>query len=246
MHRSDSGGVAVSGRSAASDQAELLSLAVHEFRTPVTVVAGYLRMLSREQLGPLSERQRKVVEEAERACGRLSALVSEMSDLSGLEGRGPAAPAARETVAIGPLLDEIAEGVHEGRDRGVSLARRGDASALTVDADRGRLKTALEALTTAVLREQGEAGEVVLQSGVTDRGGRRMALVTIGRAGAADSLMEIGGPDARLNEFRGGLGLALPIARRVIEQAGGRTWSSAAGRTLGAVAVLLPLKETAS
>jgi hypothetical protein len=97
-----------------------------------------------------------------------------------------------------------------------------------------------------VLREQGEAGEVVLQSGVTDRGGRRMALVTIGRAGAADSLMEIGGPDARLNEFRGGLGLALPIARRVIEQAGGRAWSSAAGRNLGAVAVLLPLKETAS
>ena len=43
------------------EQAELLSLAVHEFRTPVTVVVGYTKMLVNEQLGPVSERQRKVL-----------------------------------------------------------------------------------------------------------------------------------------------------------------------------------------
>ena len=246
VSRSDLDGVAVDAPRTPSEQAELLSLAVHEFRTPVTVVAGYLRMLSREQLGPLSERQRKVVEEAERACGRLSALVTEMSELSGLEGRGPAPPLARGAVALAPLLDEVASQVLEGRERGVSLSRRGDVSSVTVDADRGRLKAALAALATAVLREQTDTTDVVLQAGVEERDGRRMAVLTIGRDGAADMLMETGGPGARLNEFRGGLGLALPIARRVIEQAGGRIWSSAAGRTLGAVAVLLPLKETAS
>ena len=31
------------------ETADLLSLAVHEFRTPVTVVAGYLRMLAARQ-----------------------------------------------------------------------------------------------------------------------------------------------------------------------------------------------------
>jgi signal transduction histidine kinase len=244
--KSDGDGVALDAPRAPSEQAELLSLAVHEFRTPVTVVAGYLRMLSREQLGPLSERQRKVVEEAERACARLGALVSEMSDLAGLEGRGQSPPITSGVVPLGPLLDEVAGQVREGRDRGVSLARRGDVSSATVDGDRGRLKSALEALATAVLREQTETTEVVLQAGVEEHQGRRMAVLTIGRDGVADMLMQTGGPGARLNEFRGGLGLALPIARRVIEQAGGRIWSSAAGRTLGAVAVLLPLKETAS
>ena len=58
-----------------------LSLAVHELRTPVTVVAGYLRMVLREQAGPVTEKQRKMLEEAERSCTRLSALVTEMSDL---------------------------------------------------------------------------------------------------------------------------------------------------------------------
>ena len=35
---------------------QAMSLAVHELRTPVTVVSGYLRMLLREQGGPLSDK----------------------------------------------------------------------------------------------------------------------------------------------------------------------------------------------
>ena len=65
---------------------KLLSLAVHEFRTPITVVGGYLRMVLRERAGPITDQQRKLLEEAEKSCGRLSALVTEMSDLSALEG----------------------------------------------------------------------------------------------------------------------------------------------------------------
>ena len=63
-----------------------LSLAVHELRTPVTVVAGYLRMLLKEQAGPLNDKQQRMLEEAERSCGRISALVSELSELGRLEG----------------------------------------------------------------------------------------------------------------------------------------------------------------
>ena len=65
---------------------KLLSLAVHEFRTPITVVAGYIRMLLKDRAGPITEQQRKLLEEAEKSCGRLAALVAEMSDLSNLEG----------------------------------------------------------------------------------------------------------------------------------------------------------------
>ena len=48
----------------------VMSLAVHELRTPVTVVSGYLRMLLRDQAGPLTDKQRKMVEEADRSCTR--------------------------------------------------------------------------------------------------------------------------------------------------------------------------------
>ena len=55
---------------------KLLSLTVHEFRTPVTVVAGYLRMLLKERAGPLPEEQRRLLEEASKSCARLSALLA--------------------------------------------------------------------------------------------------------------------------------------------------------------------------
>ena len=45
-------------------QAKLLSLAVHEFRTPVAVVSGYLRMLLRHFGGNLTEQQRKLLQES--------------------------------------------------------------------------------------------------------------------------------------------------------------------------------------
>src|SRR2546426_7206730 len=55
---------------------QLLSLAVHEFRTPASVVGGYLRMLQRDGETALTERQRKMVDEAEKSCGRLVALIA--------------------------------------------------------------------------------------------------------------------------------------------------------------------------
>jgi K+-sensing histidine kinase KdpD len=60
---------------------KVLSLAVHEFRTPSSVVAGYIRMLLKERAGPIPETQRRLLEEAEKSCGRLSALLAEMSNV---------------------------------------------------------------------------------------------------------------------------------------------------------------------
>src|SRR6476620_5340639 len=64
---------------------KILSLSVHEFRTPMTVVSGYIRMLLKDRAGALNDQQRRLLEEAEKSCGRLSALVSEVSELSNLE-----------------------------------------------------------------------------------------------------------------------------------------------------------------
>ena len=38
---------------------KLISLAVHELRSPASVVGGYLRMLQRDTEAPLSDRQRR-------------------------------------------------------------------------------------------------------------------------------------------------------------------------------------------
>lgn len=226
----------------ASGDVELLALAVHEFRTPVTVVAGYLRMLAREQVGPLSERQLKLVQEAERSCARLSALVGEMGDLANLDAGATVLP--RDDVAFDEVVDEVAAAAEEGRDRGVTVTRQRRAEGLVVTGDRRRVRDVVSHLLHAVLREQAEPGPVVVATGRQRVDGLpAMAALTIGREDVSAGVLNESGPDARLNEFRGGLGLALPIARRVVEHLGGRVWSTGTGRAIGAVAVLLPLKE---
>ena len=64
---------------------KLLSLAVHELRTPASVVGGYLRMLQRDTETPLSDRQRKMVDEAEKSCARLVALIAELSEVGKID-----------------------------------------------------------------------------------------------------------------------------------------------------------------
>src|SRR6187401_1089855 len=116
-----------------------LSLAVHELRTPVTVVSGYLRMLLKGQAGPLNEKQQRMLEEAERSCGRISALVSELSELGRLEGGELAL--GRQPFDFNELVAEMASSMHEGDDRGVHLQVRTFDGPVTVAGDRARLGT---------------------------------------------------------------------------------------------------------
>jgi signal transduction histidine kinase len=215
-----------------------LSLAAHEFRTPVTVVGGYLRMLLKEQAGPLNERQRKMLEEAERACGRLGALVAEMSDLGRLEARELAM--SRQDIDISSLATELASDMHEGDDRGVRVEVTTADYPLIVSGDRARVKTAVNTLMRAAVRERGEPGIIVADCSAADFEGTRWAVLAIGEASLIASLRQCRPTTNEFNEWYGGLGLALPVARRVIEAHGGALWSSTdAG---AASALRLPLR----
>jgi signal transduction histidine kinase len=201
-------------------------------------------MLMNEQLGPLSDRQRQVLGEVELQCKRLSSLLYEMSALADLADP-TTGPRAQDEIAIPALLEEVTRGLAGGENGPVAIVEASDAHPLTVCGDRKGLTSALASLIKAVVREQGGAARVRVGAGPQQHNGRAVAAIAIGREDAVDTAHD-GGPDARFNEYPGGIGLGLPIARRVIEQAGGRIWSSAEGRHLGVVTVLLPLKESRS
>jgi signal transduction histidine kinase len=196
---------------------QLISLAVHEFRTPASVVGGYLRMLQKDA-DALSERQRKMVEEAEKSCARLVALVAELSDVGKLDAG--IVRLARQPLDAFVLVDEVAALVHEARDREVVLEVRGPASGATMSGDTTRLRTAFDAIFRAILREKPGNCTVVAERRLGKIDGRRSATVIIAEDGSVQAAYERqAGP---FNERRGGMGLALPLARRVIEAHGGR------------------------
>ena len=101
---------------------KLISLAVHEFRTPASVVGGYLRMLQRDTETPLGDRQRKMIDEAEKSCARLVALIAELSEVGKIDDGHIAGDQATD---LFPLVAEVAGSVHEADERDVRLEVRG-------------------------------------------------------------------------------------------------------------------------
>jgi signal transduction histidine kinase len=200
--------------------ARLLSLAVHEFRTPASVVGGYLRMLQREGDQPLSDRQRKMIDEAEKSCARLVALIGELSEISKLDGG--TAPFKEEPIDLFQLIREVAAGVHEAGERGVHLAVGGEAAGARLMADPMRIRTAFEALFRAILREQPSQATVAADC---RRGPDGSAVVVVARD--TDVQRSYAAPPAPFDEKRGGLGLLVPIACRIVARYSGRVWSPA-------------------
>ena len=106
----------------------------------MTVVAGYIRMLLKDRAGPLSDQQRRLLEEAEKSCGRLTALLTEVSDLSNLEAG--TAPFNRAPTDLRALLLEA----QSRRCRSCRIGRRhrrtDRARPGSVEADPVRLRAA--------------------------------------------------------------------------------------------------------
>ena len=113
-----------------------MSLAVHEFRSPGHRGVRLPPHAAAEQAGPLTDKQRKMLEEADRSCGRIGALVEEMSELGKLEAQTVAL--ARQTFDLAELVSRSGRRQHEGEDRGVRLDVRGTGRPVPVAAATAR------------------------------------------------------------------------------------------------------------
>ena len=217
-----------------------MSLVVHELRTPAGVVGGYLRMLQGDGADPLSERQLKMISEAEKSCARLVAIVAEMSELSKLEAG--LIKLGRQPIDLFPLVEDVANGVHESQDRGVRIEVGGSAGGAMLEGDQTRLRQAFSAIIKAIVREQAATCTVVVDRRHDRSGGSSSAVIVIAESGSVHTAYE--SAPAPFDEKRGGLGLSLPLARFVIEAHGGRLTSPSGASVRGAAVVTLPLSES--
>jgi signal transduction histidine kinase len=222
-----------------SNWPKLLSLAVHELRTPVTVVAGYLRMLLRDRAGPLADTQRRLLEEAEKSCGRLSTLLAEMSELGQLhDGRQALAPGS---VDLRTVLEELESAVTTGEGEARVVVEPGD-DPLWAAGDAGRLRRTIQSVVFALRREIIDGSDLLVATSTRAKNGGRVAWIAVGARPIIDAL-KTASPDSLgpFDEWRGGCGLALPLARRVVEMHGGRLMALPGERQKGGGVLELPL-----
>jgi signal transduction histidine kinase len=209
----------------------LLSLAAHELRTPAGVIGGCLKIV--RMVPPDDVRREKALSQAERNYERLVELLGEMSDLWRLEVGE--AVFNRQRVSIDPLLGSAAHAVESKltREHAIHVDSQG-LSAFSVMTDPVRLERAFVALLLAAARHAPNNERLTIQARPLDGTARMRVLFS----GAGDSALTQVGQGAAIDEFEGGLGLALPIARRVIEADGGAVYVLADVRPLTLAAEL--------
>jgi signal transduction histidine kinase len=227
----------------------------HEVSTPLTPLAGYLKILQSEKLGPLSVAQRRVVETMLVSVARLTRLVENLADFASLGAeRAPLSPEPVDADKLAEgVIDELRPFIRDAR-LNVALARAGGRPVL---ADPRKLRQAVMNLVSNAVKFSPGGGEVLVE--VSREGGLlRFAVYDQGpgvpEADAAGIFEPFHRARQRAREearHHPGSGLGLPVARRIAEAHGGRvrlespprTQPAAGGRIFTGARFLLELPD---
>jgi signal transduction histidine kinase len=200
---------------------------VHELSTPITPLAGYLRILQSEKLGVLSPQQKKVLESMVGSVHRLSRIIENLADFANLQTS--AANLRVEPVDPDAIVDEVlAElrgAIRDGQVH-VTVTKSGGGAML---ADAKKLKQAVGNVVSNAVKFSPHGGEIlvdvarepdVLRVAVYDQGPGVVPAEQEAIFEPFHHAATRGADDARVP----GSGLGLPVARRIAEAHGGRAW----------------------
>ena len=219
-----------------------LSLIGHELRSPAAVVSGYLRMLLQSELSGLTDRQRRMLEQSSVSCTRMLRLIQELGDLTALES---SEPLKTSSVSIFSLCDSAVAAAATEENRPSPVFTCADADrAVTVDGDAGSLKRAVSALIDATSRELG-TDQLECLGFVDGDVPTRKAIIAFGPPGLSASRDTLVSNRAPFDRWRGGTGLSVPIACRIIEAHGGDIWMARHGDGRLACVWTLPISKPA-
>src|SRR6266540_1384560 len=205
----------------------------HELSTPLTPLAGYLRILASGKLGALPPQQQRIVDTMLQSVRRLTGIVDNLADFASLEvGEAPLLSGEVEPDRLADeVVGDLKAAIRDARLH-VTVMHGGGGP---VVADPRKLRQALANLVANAVKFSPHGGEVLVE---VKREPERLRFTVYDqgpgiRQGEADRIFEplyhaaSRGEAARLP----GTGLGLPVARRIAEAHGGRVFVESPPRT---------------
>jgi PAS domain S-box-containing protein len=229
-------------REAARRKDDFLALLGHELRNPLAAIRNSLALLERPQV--TAEAALKARRMMVRQLAQLTRLVDDLLDVSRIS-RGKI-ELKRDTFDIAQLVRSTVEDHRTAAEtRGLRLSAEVAASPLFVHADAARVGQALGNLLQNALKFSQKGGAVHVRLA---RSGDAAELEVVDEGIGMDThtLQTVFEPFRQVDHRRGGLGLGLSVARRLVELNGGTLGASSAGLGKGSrLSMALPLSDHA-
>jgi len=202
-------------------KSEFVAAASHELRTPLTSVQMGVHLLLERALGPLNERQERVLHVCSEDVDRLERLMRELLDLSKIES-GAALP-ARSPLSAAALAREAAASVRVQVERkGIRLVAEVPDDLPPVIADHDQIIRVLSNLLINAMHATSNGGTIAI---TVARQTDMLAFVVAdtGVGIPSEYLSKIFDPFIRVPDAPpGGSGLGLTISKRIVDAHGGR------------------------
>ncbi len=210
-------------------KSELLGRMSHGIRSPLNAIMGFADLLLMQQVGPLTDKQQRYLQQVTSASRQLLDLLNDMLDLARVEaGKLEIHP---EPCEVASLLDEtIALSRSPAQARRITLSVDIQPPLGELVVDRIRLQQIVHNLLSNAVKFTPEGGQVTLTA-------RQVGLEV--EVGVRDTGIGIPPEDqSRIFEAyeRGGLspgrskasGLSLAVSKRLVDLHGGRIWVESA------------------
>jgi len=248
-----------------------LASAAHDLKTPLSILNGYVELLHSEKLGPLSERQREVLQDMRDSGKRLQDFIQDFLTYSALETGG-----LRMQFETGDL-NECLSGVcrlwsNRFQEKGIALYFLANDKLPIFPFDAPKVERVISNLLENSFKYTPQAGTVWLHAepymwerraaSVPSTSERRrqntshpnsvkVSVADTGPGIPAEFHVEVFDDFFRLpgSENQDGMGLGLAIARRLVHGMGGKIWVESdpgAGCKFSFILPLLPPPTTTS
>ena len=207
-------------------KSRLIGVVAHDLRNPIGVIMGYADLLAEGILGPVSAKQREVLETVTDACDRMLLLVNDLLDVSAIEsGQINLRPEERD---LEPYLRHLHAGNELlARAKMIELELIVERPLPRIVMDGGRVAQVLNNLVTNAVKFSHPHTRVTVSARPVGDGAE-IAVRDEGQGIPKDELSRLftdfGRASVRPTAGEKSTGLGLAISRRVVEAHGGRIW----------------------
>lgn len=190
----------------------------HEVRTPLNIISGFSQVIADPELTDSVEERQHMSEMMQKSAHQITSLIDEIIGLSLIESTEKMR--REDTPCINRLLNDFQRDYQDLAKKGVSVKVETTlADDFTIKTNENMLKRIITALMENAVKYT-EEGCITLKASADEKQ-LRVTIEDTGCGIPADQAENIFGRFVKLDSFKEGIGLGLPLSRKLAEQLDG-------------------------